>query len=122
MNFDSTHIPAFDLQRHHSQLDVPQDLNLRDLARKHKVFPLRVISWNGSDELLLAMTNPKNLEAIQQVEAKTGKKVIPVQAESVDVQWLIQKYYYGCSLTPHPSLRPLDFNHELFEKICSQEN
>ncbi len=114
--------PSFDLQRHHSQLDVPQDLNLRDISRKHQVFPLKVTFWNGSPKLLLAMTNPKNQEAIQSVELKTGKSVIPVQAESADIHWLIQKYYYGCNVTPHPSMRPLDFNHDLFEKICSQEN
>lgn len=110
-------IPSFDLQRHHAKIKVPENFDLRDLARKLQIFPLKLISIQGKLRLLLAMKNPRDQQAIMSVEMRTGMPVIPVQAEATDIQWLIQKHYYGRPLTPRPSYRPKDLSHQLFESL-----
>lgn len=113
-------IPSFDLQRHHAKVQLPDNIDLREIARKCHVFPLKLVSWQGEDFLLLAMLNPKDQLTIAKVEEKTQMKVLPVQAEALDIQWLIQKYYYGMQNTPRPSFRPKELAHQLFESLLGQ--
>lgn len=113
-------IPSFDLQRHHAKISAPKDLKLRDMSKKYLIFPLKLIQWNGSEHLVLAMRNPKDRQVILEVELRTGLNVLPVQADAMDIEWLIQKYYYGRQLTPRPSLRPREFSHLLFETLLIQ--
>jgi len=51
------------------------------------------------------------------VEFRSGVVVIPVQADEIDIQWLIHKHYYGRPLTPTPSLKPEEVTHDLFEQL-----
>lgn len=111
-------IPSFDLQKHHSKVKVPEEFDLRDLSRKFHVFPLKVIQQDGKKRLLLAMRNPYDQRAIYDVEFRAGCTVIPVQADEIDIQWLIHKYYYGRPLTPTPSLRPQEITHDMFEQLA----
>jgi hypothetical protein len=96
-------IPVFDLQTHHSKVQVPTEFDLRDLAKKFAVFPLKLIAVNGRRRLLLAMKNPRDDAAIRDVEFRAGITVMPVQADNKDIQWLIQTHYYGRKLSPLPS-------------------
>ena len=112
-----TEIPTFHLQKHHSQVRVPHEFDLRDLSRKYHIFPLRVIKKTGKKRLLLAMRNPHDHKAIDDVEFRSGVVVIPVQADEIDIQWLIHKHYYGRPLTPTPSLKPEEVTHDLFEQL-----
>lgn len=112
-------IPTFDLQRHHSKLKVPIDLDLKELAIRYSIFPLKVIRKGGKKVLLLAMRNPKNQQAIFDVEFKAGLPVVAVQTDDIDIQWLIQKYYYGRPLSPTPLKRPHEVTHDLFEQLAS---
>lgn len=117
MSKDACVVPAFDLQKHHSKIKVPTDFDLKDFAKKFSIFPLKVISLNGKKKLLLAMRNPKDQQVIYDVEFRAGMTVIPVQADDVDIQWLIQKHYYGRPLTPTPLQRPREHTHDLFEQL-----
>lgn len=116
-------IPSFDLQSHYHRISVPLDLDLRQLSRQHLVFPLRVVNSNGRKRLLLAMRDPYNQTAITDVEFRVSMAVIPVQADEIDIQWLIQKFYYGRELTPPHSYKPIEVIHDFFEQlaICSDE-
>ncbi len=110
-------IPSFDLQKHHHKVKVPTNFDLRDLAKKHSVFPIKVISQNGRKKLILAMRNPTDHQVIYDVEFRSSMQVLPVQADDVDIQWLIQKHYYGRPLTHTSIERPREVTHDVFEQL-----
>jgi hypothetical protein len=111
-----TMMPIFDLQTHHSKVEVPWEFDLRDLAKKYSVFPLKVISMNGTRRLLLAMKNPYNHNATRDVEFRAGMPIIAVQADDKDIRWLIQTHYYGQKLSPIPSGYE-DVTHDVFAQF-----
>lgn len=110
-------IPVFDLQTHHSKVKVPTDFDMRDLSRKYNVFPLKVITQGGRKRLLLAMQDPRNQEAIHDVEFRSGVSVVPVQADLVDIQWLIQVHYFGRKLSPTPKTMDGEVTHDVYEQL-----
>ena len=114
---DTITIPTFDLQAHHSKVNVPTDFDMRDLAKKYSVFPLRVITQNGRQRLLLAMRNPFDHRAVLDVEFRAGMTVIQVQADEADIQWLIQTHYYGRRLSPVPSAADRSLSFNVFEQL-----
>jgi len=93
-------IPVFNLQQDHDRVSVPTDFDMRDLARKHMVFPLRTVTHNQQDSLVLAMVNPFDHAAVAEVESRSGIPVIPVRSDKEDVKWLIQVHFYGLKLSP----------------------
>lgn len=117
MNARKKVIPTFDLQKHHSKVELSDEVNIKDLAIKHHVFPLKVIVQKNRRQLLLAMTNPNNHQLIYDIEFRAGMTVVPVYADDIDIQWLIQKHYYGRPLTPTPSDRPQEVTHDVFEQL-----
>ena len=110
-------LPHFDLQTHHHRVKVPTEFDLRDIARKYSVFPLRVISQNGRKRLLLAMQNPYDQSAILDVEFRSGLSVVAVQADQKDIQWLIQTHYFGRKLSPSPTIHDRPVSHDVFEQL-----
>lgn len=61
----------------------------RKIARRHGVVPIRVIK----DELWLAMSDPLNFVAIEEVKSVTRKRVVPVIATSEAVERAIATLY-----------------------------
>jgi len=59
-----------------------------DLARRHNVLPIKV----EDDHLLLAMSDPANLIAIDDLRIVTGYEVRPVVAAESDLQQAIDKF------------------------------
>jgi hypothetical protein len=110
-------LPIFDLQTHYNKVTVPQDFDLRDLAKKYSVFPLRTITQNGRKRLLLAMRNPFDHKATLDVEFRAGMTVIPVQADESDIQWLMQVHYYGRRLSPTPTTVERPVIHDMFSQF-----
>jgi hypothetical protein len=111
-------IPSFDLQSHHDRIEVPTDFDLKDLSKKYSVFPLKVITVQGRSRLLLAMRNPHDLEALHDVEFRSGVPVIAVQASEGDIQWLMQVHYFGRKLTPPASeINPDMYYDDVFEQL-----
>jgi len=110
-------IPVFSLQIHHSKVQIPSEFDLKDLARKYLVFPLRSIQHLGRKKLLLAMVNPFDQKAIADVEFRSGVSVFPVQADRIDVQWLIQTHYFGRKLSPVATLNDTSVTHDLFAQL-----
>lgn len=109
--------PSFDLQRHHSWVSIPTEFDMRDLVRKHLVFPLKIVQIDAQPRLLLAMKDCFNSAAIQEVEFRANMEVIPVVADELDIRWLVHRHVYGRSLTPTPSNRPRLDGEILFESL-----
>lgn len=110
-------IPVFDLQTHHSKVQIPTGFDMKDLARKYMIFPLKAVSQNGRKCVLLAMVNPHDQKAIADVEFRSGLTVIAVQADRVDVQWLIQTHYFGRRLSPVANVHATAVSHDLFAQL-----
>ena len=62
----------------------------QDLARRYKVVPLEVIAGN---QLRLAMKNPLDVFATDEIRLITGKEVVPVIATEDDIAFAIQEAY-----------------------------
>jgi len=110
-------IPTFNLQAHHSKVQVPQSFDMKDLARKYSAFPLKLVQQNGQRRLLLAMVNPLDQRAIADVEFRSGVTVIPVRADRLDVQWLIQTHYFGRKLSPVANVEEAHITHDVFAQL-----
>lgn len=110
-------IPVFNLQAHHAKVQVPTDFDMRDLARRYSVFPLKVVAHNGMKRLLLAMVNPHDAKAISDIEFRSGITILPVQADKVDIHWLIQTHYFGRKLSPVAHVAQSDVIHDTFQQL-----
>ena len=61
----------------------------KNIAKKHMVIPIKVVG----NELYLAMTDPLNFISIEEVQAATHKKVIPVIASAVAMERAVLNFY-----------------------------
>lgn len=61
----------------------------KNIAKKHMVIPVKVIG----NELYLAMVDPLNFITIEEVQAATHKKVIPVIATSAAMERAVLNFY-----------------------------
>ena len=86
-------VPAMELENR----DIPEDV--RDtippgLARKYHAVPIRIKDdSSGKMNILFAMSNPLDMNAIEELEFATGMKVVPVLAKDSQIQALIRRYY-----------------------------
>ncbi|MEW5692476.1 MAG: ATPase, T2SS/T4P/T4SS family [Candidatus Hydrogenedentota bacterium] len=76
-----------------------------DVCRKYGIFPLFKIYQN----IILAMEDPLNSFAIEEVEYSTGLRVEPVIVTHSQIQWAFQKYY-GTSSKLEAMLKTMDFS------------
>ena len=61
----------------------------KSIAKKHMVVPIRVIR----DEIFLAMGDPLNFVALEEVAAATHKKVVPLMASSAALERAVANLY-----------------------------
>ena len=89
-NFLSTQyrLPAISLDEYEIEGDVTR-LVARDVCEKHKIIP---VSRSGSS-LIVAMADPTNLHAIDDIKFLTGYNVEPVVASETAIQGAIERYY-----------------------------
>ena len=59
------------------------------LAKKHNIFPYAVTD----DTITIAMTDPRNLQLIDDIKFAVNKKLKPVLAELEEIKLAIRKYY-----------------------------
>lgn len=81
-------IPHVKLDNYKIDSSAPKLVNER-LARKHSVIPINI----DRNRLILAMVDPLNIFAIDDVKLATGFDVEPVIASYSDVEMAIDKYY-----------------------------
>jgi hypothetical protein len=86
-------VPTMELENR----DIPEDiLNTMpsNLVRKHHAVPVQIKKDpSGKNTLLLAMSNPMDINAIEEIEFATGIKVVPVLAKDSQIHALIRRYY-----------------------------
>ncbi len=61
------------------------------IARRRMMLPIGF----SEDSVLLAMSNPLDIEAIDDVELRTKRKVVPVVASPTQIRYAIEKYVVG---------------------------
>ena len=81
-------LPAVKLEDYDIEEEVIK-LVAKDVCEKHRVIP---VSRSGSS-LIIAMADPTNLHAIDDIKFLTGFNVEPVVASETAVQAAIERYY-----------------------------
>lgn len=68
----------------------------KELAEKNHLLPIRLEGDPGKAEtLIVAMSDPTNLKALDEIQFKTGKKVKPVLAGEIALSRAIRMLYFG---------------------------
>ena len=67
------------------------------LARKYKLIPLCL----HDETLIVALEDPLNIQALEQLRFITQKKIIPAMASQEDIQAAIHKYYVKAPAKPY---------------------
>jgi type IV pilus assembly protein PilB len=81
-------LPAVDLDEYEIDGEVIKLVG-REVCEKHKIIP---VSRSGSS-LIVAMSDPTNLHAIDDIKFLTGFNVEPVVASETGIQGAIERYY-----------------------------
>jgi type IV pilus assembly protein PilB len=81
-------LPAIDIENYDVDPEVIR-LVSREVCEKHKILP---VSRSGSS-LIVAMADPTNLHAIDDIKFLTGYNVEPVVASETAIQHAIERYY-----------------------------
>src|SRR6476620_6682127 len=81
-------LPAVKLEEYDIEEDVIK-LVAKDVCEKHRVIP---VSRSGSS-LIVAMADPTNLHAIDDIKFLTGYNVEPVVASEAAISAAIERYY-----------------------------
>jgi len=81
-------LPAINLDEYEIDADVIKLIS-REVCEKHKIIP---VSRSGSS-LIVAMSDPTNLHAIDDIKFLTGYNVEPVVASETGIQGSIERYY-----------------------------
>ncbi len=72
-------------------------------CEQHEMFPYALESVGGRRQLVVAMTDPLNQSAIEEVEFTTGLKVSPRVAALSGVRAAIMRYYHKVGSSPAPA-------------------
>ncbi|NPC85287.1 general secretion pathway protein GspE, partial [Pyxidicoccus fallax] len=84
-------------------------------CEQHELFPFALESTGGRRQLVVAMSDPLNVTAVEEIEFTTGLKVSPRVAALSSVRSAILRYYHKVPVTvanaavtaPAPAARPL---------------
>jgi hypothetical protein len=95
-------IPVVDLKTVNPDWAAVHLLRAR-FCEQHELFPYALESVGGRRRLVVAMTDPLNQPAIEEVEFTTGLKVSPRMAALSAVRAAILRYYHKVAPSPPPS-------------------
>lgn len=101
LKFLSSHlqIPAVDFKKVKVHEDVLRLIPM-DIAKKHHVLPIAIWQEGNKKYLLLAMSDPTNLSAIDEIQFITNLHVKPAIATDTAIGEGIRYYYEGIGLPP----------------------
>ncbi|MBI2833490.1 MAG: hypothetical protein HYX76_03580 [Acidobacteria bacterium] len=90
-----------------------------DLCRRHKVVPLDRIK----NSLLVAMVNPDDVWALDDIKFVTGLDVEPGAAPESSILEAIEAHYHGAAVGPAPAVEPAvdDFTYGKMTPLRSEE-
>jgi type IV pilus assembly protein PilB len=100
-------IPFVDLNKFEIDQDCPMLIN-EAMARRHQILPVK----KENNDLIVAMTDPLNLQALDDVRIFTGMSVKPVMAMQQDVLSSIDNFYSkeGAEKAVEDFKKEIDFN------------
>ena len=79
-----------------------------DLAEKYRCLPLFVREEGGAKTLFLAMEDPSDLDALDDLSFKVGEKVRPVLVAPTELEDALARHYHGTALMgPADALPPV---------------
>jgi general secretion pathway protein E len=81
-------LPVIDLKRYQADRQALK-LVPEEMARKYTLLPLKV----EDGHLLVAMANPHNLYAIEDLRVRTGLRIKPLKASPADIETGLGNYY-----------------------------
>ena len=81
-------IPPVKLSDHHPEPSLISLIS-PELAHRYEVFPVKKIGKT----LILAMSNPSDIYAIEDISFNTGLDILPRVASSIEISRLINEYY-----------------------------
>jgi type IV pilus assembly protein PilB len=81
-------IPSLDLNKHYIDPEIPKLLS-ENLARRYVVLPVGI----QKDSISVAMADPLNIIAIDDISIATGFNVLPIIAKPKDILTAIDLYY-----------------------------
>jgi len=104
LKFLSSHLqlPAVDFKKVRIQEDILKLLPV-EIAKKHHVLPIAIWQESGKKYLLLAMSDPTNLAAIDEIQFITNYHIKPAIATDTAIGEGIRYYYEGIGLPPGES-------------------
>ncbi|HEY4715775.1 MAG TPA: hypothetical protein VII00_01580 [bacterium] len=92
-------LPAVDFKKI-KITDEPLKLIPVDIAKKYHVMPIAIWQESGKKYLLLAMSDPTNLAAIDEIQFLTNYHLKPAVATDTGIGEAIRFYYEGIGLQP----------------------
>ncbi|WP_026475845.1 GspE/PulE family protein [Alkaliphilus transvaalensis] len=81
-------IPHLDLKKYRIQTEIPRLISER-LAKRHNLIPIK----KDGEKLLVAMADPLNIFAIDDVKIATGLEITPAIATRQNIEDAIARYY-----------------------------
>ncbi len=78
------------------------------VAYRLRVLPLRLRSTADGEFVFLAMSDPSDRDAVREVEACTGREVVPAVAEERALERALRQHYAREGLKPVPARPALD--------------
>jgi type IV pilus assembly protein PilB len=102
-------IPYLDL----SQMTIGKetlDLVPQELAEKFHLVPVAVKKIANKKTLIVAMSDPTNLDAIDELQFRTGHIIKPAVDGDTAIEMAIRRYYYGETGPQRAPHAPIDFD------------
>ncbi|MBE9502898.1 MAG: hypothetical protein IME96_01845 [Proteobacteria bacterium] len=65
----------------------------KDVAKKHNVIPIEIREAGGKKQLYVAMSDPTDFAALDELSFSTGYKIVPVISTKSQIDSAIYKYY-----------------------------
>lgn len=96
------HLPAVDLSRVRPQRPALAAIS-EDEAKRHLVVPLKIEVSGNRRRLIVAMADPTNVPAIDELQFKTGTVIQPVVATFTQVRRAVPYYYERGAEGPLPN-------------------
>jgi type IV pilus assembly protein PilB len=118
-NFLSTQyrLPAINLEEYEIEPDVVKLVG-REVCERHRIIP---VSRSGSS-LIVAMSDPTNLHAIDDIKFLTGYNVEPVVASETAIQAAIERYYTVAGPSLDDVMADFDMGDEEIEFGADEED
>ena len=87
-------IPSVDLRKVKVPSEVVQQIP-EDLIRKNGVLPVGIKEVNGKEYLIIAMADPSNLNAVDELQFATKMKIMPALCGPVTLEKALKYYLDG---------------------------